>query len=72
MLVKRDIKLRYKQTVLGVMWAVIQPLLAMVIFTIVLSDEAGVHSPSGIPYPVFSYSGLVLWLYFSNSITQSS
>jgi lipopolysaccharide transport system permease protein len=72
MLVMRDIKLRYKQTVLGVAWAILQPLVAMVVFTIILSGAAGVSSAPGIPYPVYSYSGLVLWFYFSSALNNAS
>ena len=59
-LVWRDIKVRYKQTALGAAWAVLQPLVAMLVFTFFLGTLA--HVPSdGIPYPVFAYSGLLLW-----------
>ena len=66
----RDIKVRYKQTVLGVSWAVLQPVLAMILFTIVFGHVAKVSS-SGIPYPIFSYSALVAWYFFATS-TQSA
>ena len=72
MLTLRDIKIRYKQTVLGIGWAVLQPFVAMVVFTIVLNRAAGVSSAPGIPYPVYTYSGLVIWLYFADAITRSS
>lgn len=64
----RDIKLRYKQTVLGAGWAIIQPLFTMVIFTIFFGQMAKIPS-DGVPYPIFSYSGLILWVYFSNAIS---
>jgi lipopolysaccharide transport system permease protein len=67
----RDIKSRYKQTVLGVAWAVLQPLSMMVVFTVVLSLVAQVPS-DGIPYPVFAYSGLVFWTFFANTITSGT
>jgi lipopolysaccharide transport system permease protein len=67
----RDIKVRYKQTVLGAAWAILQPLAAMLIFTLVLGKLA--HVPSnGIPYPVFAYSGLLLWQFFSKALTEAS
>lgn len=64
----RDIKLRYKQTFLGAGWAIIQPLFTMVVFTVFFGQMAKIPS-DGIPYPIFSYSGLILWVYFANSIT---
>jgi lipopolysaccharide transport system permease protein len=67
----REISLRYKQTFLGVLWAVIQPVLSMVVFTIFLGNLAKVPS-DGIPYPVFSYLGLLPWLYFSNAVSRSA
>jgi lipopolysaccharide transport system permease protein len=70
-LVWRDIKIRYKQTVLGGLWAVFQPLLAMLIFTVVFGRLAGIRT-DGPPYPLFAYSGLVLWTFFANSLSMSS
>ncbi|MGH9195811.1 MAG: ABC transporter permease, partial [Acidimicrobiia bacterium] len=61
-LVWRSIKVRYKQTVLGASWAVLQPFLTMVVFSIFLGRLARVPS-DGLPYPLFSYSGLALWMY---------
>lgn len=67
----REIKIRYKQTIMGASWALLQPFFTMVIFTLIFSRLA--HMPSdGVPYPLFSYSGLLLWIYFSNAISQSS
>lgn len=60
----RDVKIRYRQTVLGAAWAVLQPLVTMLIFTVLFGRMAKVPS-EGIPYPLFSYSGLLLWTYFS-------
>jgi lipopolysaccharide transport system permease protein len=68
----RDVRIRYKQTILGMGWAVLQPFMAMVVFSIVLNGAAGVQSEPGIPYPIFTYSGLVLWLYFSEALTRAS
>ena len=67
----RDVKVRYKQTALGAAWAVLQPLLLMVVFTIFLGQLAGV-GPEGIPYPVFAFSALVPWMFFSNGLAASA
>jgi len=69
-LVVRDIKVRYKQTVLGGLWAIIQPFFMMVVFTLFFGNLAKVPS-DGIPYPIFSYSALIAWAYFSNAISTS-
>jgi lipopolysaccharide transport system permease protein len=66
----RDVKVRYKQTVLGAAWAIIQPLLTMLIFTLFFGQLAGVPS-DGIPYPIFAYAGLLPWTFFSNAVTNS-
>ena len=67
----RDLKVRYKQTLLGVAWAVLQPLFMMLIFTLFFGRLAGIAS-EGVPYPLFAYAGLVLWTFFANSVTASS
>ncbi|MEY2444480.1 MAG: lipopolysaccharide transport system permease protein, partial [Ilumatobacteraceae bacterium] len=67
----RDVKVRYKQTAIGAAWAVLQPLTAMLIFTLVFSRLASVHS-DGVPYPIFAYCALVPWTYFSTALTQAS
>jgi lipopolysaccharide transport system permease protein len=69
-LTKRDIKVRYKQTVLGGLWAIIQPLCAMVVFSIFFGRLAKVPS-DGIPYPIFVYAGLLPWTYFANAVTAA-
>ena len=69
-LVWRDIKVRYKQTVLGAAWAILQPFFTMVVFTIFFGKMAKMPS-DGIPYPIFSYAALLPWTYFANSISQS-
>lgn len=66
----RDVKLRYKQTVLGVLWAVLQPFLTMVVFTVLFGRLAKVPS-DGLPYPIFVYAGLVPWQFFQNAVNQS-
>ena len=67
----RDIKVRYKQTVLGVVWAVLQPVLAMIVFTAVFGHVAKIDS-GGVPYPIFAYSALVPWFFFANAAQLSS
>lgn len=69
-LTMRDIKVRYKQTLLGAAWAVIQPLFTMLIFTLFFGRLAGIPS-DGIPYPIFAYAGLLPWTFFSNAVTNS-
>ena len=66
----RDIKVRYKQTELGIAWAILQPLLAMLVFTLFFGRLAGVPSDN-LPYPVFAYAGLLAWTFFANAITTS-
>jgi lipopolysaccharide transport system permease protein len=68
-LVWKEIKVRYKQTALGVAWAVLQPFLTMLIFTLIFSYLARIPT-SGIPYPLFAYSALVPWSYFSQGLTK--
>jgi lipopolysaccharide transport system permease protein len=67
----RDVKVRYKQTVLGVVWSVIQPFLTMVVFSLFFGGLAAIPS-DGVPYPIFSYAALVPWTFFSNGLTNSS
>lgn len=67
----RDIKIRYKQTVFGVAWAIIQPLMTMLVFSIFFGKLAKVAS-DGVPYPIFSYVAVVPWTFFANGLTQSS
>jgi lipopolysaccharide transport system permease protein len=69
-LVWRDVKVRYKQTAIGAAWAVIQPLMTMVVFTIVFDRFARMPS-NGLPYPIFSYAALLPWTYFSKALNQS-
>lgn len=70
-LVLRSLKLRYRQTALGAAWAILQPLLAMVIFSVVFGRLARLDS-EGLPYPVFALAALVPWTYFANALTQAS
>ncbi|MFA4826207.1 MAG: ABC transporter permease [Methanoregula sp.] len=66
----REITVRYKQTVIGAGWALLQPFFTMIIFTLIFGGLANIPS-DGVPYPIFSYSGLLLWIYFSNSVSLS-
>ena len=67
----REISVRYKQTFLGLAWAVLQPLATMLVFTVFLGRLAKMPS-DGVPYPVFAYLGLLPWTYFANAVTRSS
>jgi len=67
----RDVKVRYKQTVLGAAWAVIQPLVTMIIFTYFFGKLAKVPT-DGVPYPIFFYTGLLLWTFFSNGVSSGA
>jgi lipopolysaccharide transport system permease protein len=67
----RDVKVRYKQTALGVAWVVVQPVLTMLAFTLFFNRLGGFRS-EGMPYPLFAYAGLLLWLFFSNAVTYGT
>ena len=67
----RDIKVRYKQTALGAGWAILQPVLAMLLFTVVFGRVAKIGT-GGIPYPLFAYVALVPWLFFANGVQLSA
>jgi lipopolysaccharide transport system permease protein len=68
----RDILVRYKQTVAGVAWAVVRPLITMVIFTVLFSRIAKMHSDSAVPYALMVMAGMLPWQFFSNSLSESS
>jgi lipopolysaccharide transport system permease protein len=70
-LIWRDIKVRYKQTVLGVAWAIIQPVFSMVIFTVFFGRLGKIPS-DGIPYPIFAYCGLLAWQFFQKALNEAS
>jgi lipopolysaccharide transport system permease protein len=70
-LTERDIKVRYKQTVLGAAWAVIQPLMLMVVFSVFFGKLAKMPS-DGIPYPIFAYCALLPWTFFANALSSSA
>jgi len=68
----RDVKVRYKQTLLGVAWAVIQPVVSMIIFSVIFGHLAGIQGEKGVPYPLFVFAGLLPWTYFASSLSQGS
>jgi homopolymeric O-antigen transport system permease protein len=70
-LIWRDIKVRYKQTLLGASWAIIQPLVTMIVFTYFFGKLARVPT-EGVPYPIFFYTGLLVWTYFSNALISGA
>ena len=67
----RDVKVRYKQAVLGVAWAILQPVTSMIIFSVILGYLLKVPTDNGIPYPVFSYVALLPWQLFASALTKS-
>lgn len=68
----RDLQVRYKQTVIGAAWAVIQPVLTMVVFSLFFGQLAGIRTDGELPYPIFSYAALVPWQFFAGSLTFSA
>src|SRR5678810_4239 len=66
----RDVKVRYKQTALGAMWAILQPFLTMLVFSVFFGRLAKVPS-DGVPYPLFAFAALVPWTFFSTAVSQS-
>src|ERR1051325_2311977 len=70
-LIWREVKIRYKQTVIGLAWVILQPLITILIFTVVFSHFAGIPS-DGVPYPIFTYTGLLPWSFFSNALGQAA
>jgi lipopolysaccharide transport system permease protein len=71
-LVFRDVKARYKQTILGPIWAILRPFISMVVMSAVFGGLAGFSSGTDVPYPLFLYGGLLVWGYFSSAISGSS
>ncbi len=67
----RDLKVRYKQTMIGIAWAIFQPLITMVVFTVFFGSLAKVPS-DGIPYPIFVFTGLLFWQFFSTALSETS
>src|SRR5215471_3279145 len=70
-LIWRDVKVRYKQTVLGVAWAVLQPVAGMLVFALFFGRLAGMPS-DGVPYPLFSLAALVVWAFFAQGVSQAA
>ncbi|MFN8441738.1 MAG: ABC transporter permease, partial [Caldilineaceae bacterium] len=68
----RDIAVRYKQTTIGVAWAVIRPLLTMVVFTVVFGRLAGLPSEGDAPYAILVYAAMLPWQFFANALSESS
>jgi lipopolysaccharide transport system permease protein len=69
----RDVKVRYKQTSIGILWAVLQPFIQMVVFTLFFNKAAGIGTGnSAVPYAIFSFTGLLFWNFFSQSLTRAS
>src|SRR5512137_2660802 len=68
----RDILVRYKQTAIGVIWAVARPFLMMVVFTVVFGRIARLPAPGAVPYPLMVFAGMLPWQFFASSLTESS
>src|ERR1700730_9556656 len=68
----RDIKVRYKQTVIGAAWSIIRPVLTTLIFTIIFSRVAGLQNPGTAPYALMVFAGMLPWQFFSNALSESS
>jgi len=68
----RDISVRYKQAALGVLWALLQPISTMLIFTFIFNRMANIQSGDGTPYPIFFYTGMIIWQYYSNTLSNAS
>jgi lipopolysaccharide transport system permease protein len=68
----RDVKVKYKQAALGIAWAILQPLVMMLMFTLIFNKGLGVKGDVGIPYPIFAISGLLIWNIFSNGLLNSA
>lgn len=71
-LVRRDVSVRYRQSAVGLVWVLLQPLLLAVVFSVFLGLLAKVPSGSDVPYPVYAITGMVLWLFFANGLTRVS
>ena len=68
----RDVKVRYKQTTLGIGWAIVQPVMNTIIFTIVFGRFIGVQTPGNVPYEIFAFAGMLMWAFFSNALLSAS
>ena len=72
LLLRRDVSVRYRQTAIGALWAVVQPLTLAAVYSVTLGLLANVPSPGDIPYPLYALSGMVMWLYIQLAISRSS
>jgi lipopolysaccharide transport system permease protein len=68
----RDVAVRYKQTVIGVAWALIRPFITMIVFTIVFNKVAGLQAPGAVPYPLLVFAAMLPWQFFSTALSESS
>ena len=68
----RDLKVRYKQTVIGAAWSIIRPVLTTIIFTLVFSKLAKLNAPAGVPYPILVFCGMLPWQFFANALSEAS
>ena len=68
----RDIKVRYKQTVIGALWSILRPLLTMIVFTIIFSKVAHLPSEGAAPYAILVYAAMLPWQFFANALSESS
>src|SRR3954470_16105869 len=68
----RDLKVRYKQTAVGVAWAVLRPLLVVIVFTVIFGRLAGLPSPDGVPYPLLVMAGMIAWQFFAAVMGEGS
>ncbi|HET9439982.1 MAG TPA: hypothetical protein VFO52_07410, partial [Longimicrobiales bacterium] len=68
----RDVKVKYKQTTLGISWAIVQPVLNTIIFTIVFGRFIGVRTPGNVAYEVFAFSGMLMWGFFASALNAAA
>src|SRR5437867_4788110 len=68
----RDIQVRYKQTVVGIAWALIRPFVTMIVFTVVFNKVAGLQAPGAVPYPLLVFAAMLPWQFFSTALSESS
>jgi lipopolysaccharide transport system permease protein len=68
----RDVAVRYKQTVIGVVWALIRPVITMIVFTVVFNKVAGLQAPGAVPYPLLVFAAMLPWQFFSTALSESS
>src|SRR5260221_7504517 len=68
----RDIKVRYKQTVIGAAWSIIRPLITTIIFTVVFNKVAKLNAPAGVPYAILVFAGMLPWQFFANALSEAS